>query len=68
VSQGYRNAILAWASRAAAEINGKLGFVHGTIEHPFHGRKIDRGYLSRWDMFLDKASIRRPTSSATAIG
>jgi hypothetical protein len=53
VTQGYRHAVIAWASRAAAEINGKLGFVHGTIEHPFHGRKIDRGYLSRWDMFLD---------------
>ncbi len=27
--------------------------MHGTIEHPFHGRKVDRGYQSRWDMFLD---------------
>ena len=27
--------------------------MHGTIEHPFHGRKSDRGYLSRWQMFLD---------------
>ena len=53
VTKGYRYAVMAWASRAAAEINGKLGFVHGTIEHPFHGRKIDWGYLSRWDMFLD---------------
>ena len=26
-----------------------LGFVHGTIEHPFHGRKGDRGYQSRPD-------------------
>jgi hypothetical protein len=46
---------MAWASRAAAEINGKLGFVHRTIERPFHGRKIDRGSLSCWDMFLDNA-------------
>ena len=53
VSQGYRNAVSAWSSRAAAEINAKLGFVHGTIEHPFHGRKGDRGYQSRWAMFLD---------------
>jgi hypothetical protein len=52
VTQGYRDAVMAWSWRAAAEINGKLGFVHGTIEHPFHGRKSDRGYLSRWDMFL----------------
>jgi hypothetical protein len=52
-SLGYRAAVMAWGARASAEINGKLGFVHGTIEHPFHGRKADRGYLSRWAMFLD---------------
>lgn len=53
VTASYRNAVRAWGNRAAAEINGKLGFVHGTIEHPFHGRKGDRGYQSRWDMFLE---------------
>ena len=52
VSQGYRSALAAWASRAVAEVNYKIGFVHGTIEHPFHGKKINRGYQSRWDMFL----------------
>jgi hypothetical protein len=52
VTASYRNAVTSWAARAAAEINGKLGFVHGTIEHPFHGRKSDRGYESRWAMFL----------------
>jgi hypothetical protein len=53
VTVGYRNAVASWASRATVEIHGKLGFVHGTIEHPFHGRKGDRGYQARWDMFLD---------------
>jgi hypothetical protein len=53
VGAGYRAAVKVWESRAVAEINGKLGLVHGTIEHPFHGRKSDRGYLSRWQMFLD---------------
>ena len=53
VGAGYRAAVKIWESRAVAEINFKLGFVHGTIEHPFHGRKSDRGYLSRWQMFLD---------------
>jgi len=53
VTAGYHNSVAAWSWRAAAEINGKLGFVHGTIEHPFHGRKSDRGYQSRWAMFLD---------------
>jgi hypothetical protein len=53
VSEGYKNAIASWATRAAFEVNGKLGFVHGTVEHPFHGRKQDRGYQTRWQMFLD---------------
>ncbi|HKI16045.1 MAG TPA: hypothetical protein VKA12_13770 [Roseiarcus sp.] len=53
VTLGYRNAVMAWANLASSAINGKLGFAHGTIEHPFHGRKSDRGYESRWDMFLD---------------
>jgi hypothetical protein len=53
VSEGYKNAVASWATRAAFEVNGKLGFVHGTVEHPFHGRKKDRGYQTRWQMFLD---------------
>ena len=53
VSEGYKNSIASWATRAAFEVNGKLGFVHGTVEHPFHGRKSDRGYQVRWQMFLD---------------
>jgi hypothetical protein len=52
VSANYRAAVMTWGARAAAEINGKLGFAHGALEHPFHGRKGDRGYESRWDMFL----------------
>jgi hypothetical protein len=53
VSVGYANSIASWATRATIEVNGKLGFVRGTIEHPFHGRKSDRGYQTRWKMFLD---------------
>ena len=33
-------------------INRNIGYVPGTIEHLFHGRKSDRGYQSRWDMFV----------------
>jgi hypothetical protein len=41
-----------WQQRAVRSANYKLGYVPQTIEHKFHGRKSDRGYLSRWDMFL----------------
>ena len=52
VTAAYRAGVVAWSDRARIEINGKLGVVHGTIEHPFHGRKSDRAYEGRWDMFL----------------
>ena len=52
VSASYRDAVLRWQNRAGQHINGNLGYVPGTVEHRFHGRKADRGYLSRWDMFV----------------
>jgi len=33
VREGYKNSIAAWATRAALEVNDKVGFAHGTIEH-----------------------------------
>ena len=53
VSAAYREAVEIWSDRAANEINGKVGFTHGTLEHPFHGRKADRGYETRWGMFIE---------------
>ena len=41
-----------WEGRALRHINRNIGYVPGTIEHLFHGRKPDRGYQSRWDMFV----------------
>lgn len=29
-----------------------LGVVPGTIEHRFHGRKSDRKYIDRWEIFV----------------
>lgn len=52
VSSAYRNALASWSARATRELNGKLGYSHGTIEHLHHGSKRRRFYLSRWDMFL----------------
>ena len=51
-SAAYRDHVLRWQARAQLHINGNIGYVPGTIEHRFHGRKADRGYLSRWDMFI----------------
>ena len=51
----YRAEVKRWERRAIQHINYNLGYVEGTIEHMFHGRKSDRGYQSRWDMFVKHA-------------
>jgi hypothetical protein len=48
----YRNEVVRWSNRAVRHINFNVGYVAGTIEHLFHGRKPDRGYQSRWEMFI----------------
>jgi len=50
---GYRASVAAWSSRAHAQIQGKIGYTADTIEHPFHGKKVNRGYQSRWSSFVD---------------
>ena len=56
VSASYRDPVLRWQSRAAQHINGNRGYVPGTVEHRFHVRKADRGYLSRWDIIVRRGS------------
>ena len=48
----YRAEVKRWEARAVRHINGNIGYVPGTIEHLFHGRKIDRAYETRWQMFV----------------
>jgi hypothetical protein len=55
VSEGYRREVKRWEARAVRHINRNIGFVPGTIEHLFHGRKSDRGYQSRWGIFVKHA-------------
>ncbi len=52
ISGAYRDAVKLWEARALAHVNGKIGYVPGTIEHRWHGDKTRRGYISRWDMFI----------------
>lgn len=50
--RGYERHILRWQQRALAAAQRRLGYVPGTIEHAFHGRKPDRKYVPRWGMFV----------------
>lgn len=48
----YRHTIMEWQRRALSAINHNIGYCEGTIEHHWHGRKADRRYVDRWQMFV----------------
>jgi hypothetical protein len=50
VTGGYRRPIMAWQERAVRHVNRSLGFVSGTIEHAWHGPKVSRDYIGRWQI------------------
>ena len=52
VTAGYMKPIVLWQDRATHHINQNIGFVWGTVEHFWHGRKADRKYVDRWDMIV----------------
>lgn len=49
----YLEILRRWQARALIHVNRKVGFIWGTIEHSFHGRKSDRKYIPRWKMFVE---------------
>lgn len=51
----YASHVHRWQDRAIEHVAGKVGYVPGTIEHAFHGRKADRKYVPRWEMFVEHA-------------
>jgi len=52
VSPTYKAMLESWQRRARHAVNGRIGYVAGTIEHRFHGAKVNRQYWDRWQMFL----------------
>ena len=48
----YKRRLFQWQDRARLHVNRNIGHVPGTIEHGWHGKKAQRKYLERWDMFL----------------
>jgi hypothetical protein len=55
-AEAYRREMMRWQDRALRHINGNVGYVPGAVEHLFHGRKGERGYQSRREMFVHHAS------------
>ena len=50
LNQNYIDTLHLWQARALTHVNRNIGFVQGTIEHAFHGRKADRKYVDRWEI------------------
>jgi hypothetical protein len=50
ISASYLRGLRQWQASAVRHIHGNIGFVWGTIEHNWHGRKLDRRYIDRWDI------------------
>jgi len=53
VNSSYKSLLMNWQTRAQSFNGLKLGHTYHTIEHSFHGRKENRAYNTRWQMFLD---------------
>lgn len=45
--QSYKSRILAWERAATKITNKQIGYIPGTIKHPFHGSKQNRFYIDR---------------------
>jgi hypothetical protein len=53
VTPSYWKHLKRWQDRAVHHVNFNIGFVPGTIEHYFHGKKTDRKYMDRWQMIIE---------------
>ncbi len=53
VTQGYKDMVATWQSRAERYVKRDIGYVHGTVLHSWHGQKKNRGYRNRWNILVD---------------
>jgi hypothetical protein len=52
-SPGYRRLLDLWQERALKYVQKDIGYVPGLLTHGWHGKKKDRGYVSRWDILIN---------------
>jgi hypothetical protein len=52
ISAAYLRHVMQWQGRAIHHVNYNVGYVPGTIEHNWHGRKTDRKYVDRWEILV----------------
>jgi hypothetical protein len=50
----YANLFLRWQERFQRRVGEKnIGYVNTTIQHHWHGRRVDRRYDTRWKILVD---------------
>lgn len=52
MTPAYKAPMRAWQARAQRYIRKAVSFVPNVIEHGFHGTKVSRGYIPRWDILI----------------
>lgn len=53
MSKAYNELCHQWQDLAERYIRRNLGYVSGTLMHHWHGKKVDRGYATRWKIMAD---------------
>jgi hypothetical protein len=48
----YKEKLLGWQERAVRNVQMDVGYLPGTIHHYWHGKKVNRKYLDRWDILV----------------
>lgn len=72
LSDNYKQKILLWQGRAERSIKRNVGYVHGLLNHHWHGKKKDRNYSNRWKVltgndFRPDIDLRRDTQGLWAL-
>jgi hypothetical protein len=55
LTDAYKAPLYRWQDRAMHHIAGNISYVPGTIEHMWHGSKVKRDYIGRWDILARNA-------------
>lgn len=50
ISKEYYDGVMLWQDKALKHIRKNVGYVPGSIDHYWHGKKKDRKYQERWDI------------------
>jgi hypothetical protein len=48
----YIQRLKGWQERALRNIQKDVGYMPGTIHHYWHGKKVNRQYLDRWQILV----------------